>query len=246
MTTIIINPAYRQYASFVHSIPQIFNKEGETIYKSRNEIKVFERDGEKINVKAYKVPIFPNRIIYTFFRTTKAYRAYTNALKLLAKGIETPTPIACITMKKAGLIHQCYFVSLQSSCTRNMYEFGQGGLQGRESIIRCLAQYTAKLHDSGIYHKDFSPGNILFEQTDNEVRFSLIDINRMQFGAVSIQKGCANFARLWGNDEMFRLMAEEYATARHADVSACIRWVFLYRKRFWEKYARRHEMPFKL
>lgn len=246
MITFIINPEYEQYASFIRSIPQIFNQEGETIYKDRNEIKVFDRNGEKINVKQYKVPFILNRIVYTFFRKTKAYRAYVNALKLLAEDIESPAPIACIIIRKTGLIRQCYFVSVQSPYTRNMYEFGEGVLEGREVIIRRLAQYTAKLHEAGVYHNDFSPGNILFEQTSVGVRFSLIDINRMQFGAVSIKKGCANFARLWGSDEMFRLIAEEYAAARHAEASACIRWVFFYKRRFWRKYARRHEMPFNL
>ena len=244
MKKIVIHPDYEFCADFINRLPDIFHTEGETIYKSRNEIKVFDVNGVKINVKQYKAPIFINRIIYTFFRPTKAYRAYTYAFKLLAKGIETPPPIAYMLFKKTGLIHQCYFISLQSTYTRTMYEFGKGSLSGRETIIRALARYTAKLHDAGIYHKDFSPGNILFQQQDNEVKFSLVDINRMQFRPVSIKKGCANFVRLWGNQEMFRLIAQEYAKARHAAMEDCIRWLFTYRKRFWKKFARRHGIPF--
>jgi len=246
MKTIVIHPDYTCYADFIDRLPDIFHTEGETIYKSRNEIKVFDVNGIKINVKQYKVPIFINRIIYTFFRATKAYRAYNYAFKLLSKGIETPLPIAYMIFKKTGLIHQCYFISLQSPYERNMYEFGKGSLKGRETIIQRLAQYTAQLHESGIYHKDFSPGNILFQQTDNEVNFLLVDINRMQFGPVSIEKGCANFARLWGGDEMFNLLAREYAVARNADTGDCTRWVFDYRKRFWKRYTRKYEMPFDL
>ena len=242
---IIINPAYRHLTAFVESIPQRFSTEGETIYKSRNEIKVFETNGIKINVKQYKVPIFLNRIIYTFFRKTKAYRAYAYAFRLLAQGFETPSPVACIIIKKAGLIHLSYFISIQSPFTRIMYEFGKGTLDGRTTVIRCLAHYTAKLHDAGIYHKDFSPGNILFQQTDADTtQFSIVDINRMQFCPVSIRKGCANFARLWGNDDMFHLIAREYAAARHADIDDCTRWIFFYWKRFWKKYARFHKMPY--
>ena len=245
MKTVVIHPDYASCAGFIDRLPDIFPIEGETIYKSRNEIKVFEVNGIKLNVKQYKVPVFINRIIYTFFRTTKAFRAYTYALKLLSAGIETPLPIAYILLKKAGLIHQCYFISLQSPYTRNMYEFGKGSLNGRESIIRSLAHYKAKLHDLGVYHKDFSPGNILFQQTEDEVKFLLVDINRLQFRPVSIHKGCANFARLWGGDEMFRLIAREYAVARHADPDDCTRRVFKYRKRFWKRYTRKYEMPFK-
>ncbi|MDR2232923.1 MAG: tyrosine protein kinase [Tannerella sp.] len=246
MKKVVIHPDYESYADFINRLPDIFHTQGETIYKSRNEIKVFDVNGLKINVKQYKVPIFINRIIYTFFRTTKAFRAYTNALRLISKGIETPYPIAYIIIIKGGLIHQCYFISLQSSYPRNMYEFGKGSLLGREHVISQLAEYAARLHEAGIYHKDFSPGNILFQVTDNEVNFLLVDINRMQFGPVSIEKGCANFARLWGNDEIFRLIARKYAAARHADADDCTRWVFEYRRRFWQKYTRKHEMPFEL
>jgi len=246
MKTVVIHPDFASYSDFIDRLPDIFHTGGETIYKSRNEIKVFDVNGVKINVKQYKVPIFINRIIYTFFCPSKAYRAYMYAFKLLAKGIDTPRPVAYILFKKTGLIHQCYFISLQSPYPRNMYEFGKGSLTGRESIITSLAHYTAQLHESGIYHKDFSPGNILFQQTDDEVKFLLVDINRMQFGPVSIRKGCANFARLWGKDNIFSLLAREYAVVRHADIDECTRWVFDYRKRFWKRYTRKYEMPFEL
>jgi serine/threonine protein kinase len=244
MKKVVIHPDYVCYADFIDRLPDIFHAEGETIYKDRNEIKVFEVNGVQINVKQYKVPIFINRIIYTFFRPTKAYRAYMYAFKLLAKGIDTPLPMAYIILKKSGLIHQCYFISLQSPYTRNMCEFGKGLVDDKISIIQRLARYAAKLHDVGIYHKDFSPGNILFQQTGDEVKFLLVDINRMKFGRVSIEKGCANFARLWGSADMFRLLAKEYAIARNADLDECTRWIFNYRKCFWKKYARKYDIPF--
>jgi len=53
---IVINPDYVCYTDFINRLPDIFHTEGETIYKSRNEIKVFEVNGVKINVKQYKTP----------------------------------------------------------------------------------------------------------------------------------------------------------------------------------------------
>jgi len=38
----IINPAYGRFEDFVRRVPRIFSEEGKTIYKARNEIKVFE------------------------------------------------------------------------------------------------------------------------------------------------------------------------------------------------------------
>ncbi|MDR0429147.1 MAG: lipopolysaccharide kinase InaA family protein [Tannerellaceae bacterium] len=243
---IVINPAYNHFASFVNSIPEQFAKEGRSIYKGRNEIKVFEVEDTELNVKQYKVPILINRLIYTFFRPAKASRAYKYALKLFAKGFDTPQPVAYILSYKTGLLHHAYFVSFQSSYTRNMYEFGEGTLAGREHIIRALAEYTARLHQAGVYHKDFSPGNILFEETEEGVKFCLIDINRMKFAPVSIEKGCANFARLWGKEDLFVVLAETYARAQNVDCAGCLKQILYYRARFWKKFGKKHEIPFEM
>ena len=83
----IINPAYGRFEDFVRRVPRIFSEEGKTIYKARNEIKVFEVDGVELNVKRYRVPLLINRVIYRFFRQPKAVRAYEYALRLVAKGL---------------------------------------------------------------------------------------------------------------------------------------------------------------
>ncbi len=241
---VVINPAFENLTSFLYSVPERFYNEGVTIYKSRNEIKVFEIEGTQINIKQYKVPVFINRIIYTFFRLSKASRAYKYAVKLLSKGFDTPTPIAYIHQKKCGLIQQTYFISVHSPYPRNMYEFGKGTLSGREHIIESFARYTGHLHEAGIYHKDYSPGNILFEETSQGINFTLVDINRMKFGPVSIKKGCANFARLWGKEDLFRLIAREYAIIRKADEKECLDLILSYKERFWKKYKKKHPMPF--
>jgi tRNA A-37 threonylcarbamoyl transferase component Bud32 len=228
----------------VQSVPLVFGKEGRSIHKQRNEIKVFDVNGVPVNVKQYKVPHFPNRVVYTFFRPPKAERAYRYALKLLSLGIKTPEPIAYILTKKNGLLHVSYYVSEQVAYGHTMYELGRGGISGREPILKAFAEYTAGLHESGIYHRDYSPGNILFQYENGETRFCLIDINRMRFGRVSVKKGCANFARLWGQEPMFRLLAQHYAAARRADPEKCIRWIMYYHARFWKVWARKHGMPF--
>ena len=39
--------------------------------------------------------------------------------------------------------------------------------------------------------------------------------------SVGLKKGCANFARLAGDEHFFRHLAECYAKARNADVDEC-------------------------
>lgn len=238
--SIILNPQYLHIESFVKSIPDIFSKEGVTIYKSRNEIKVFEFNGLQINVKQYRKPSFLNRIIYTLIRPSKGLRAFNYAKILTDKGFSTPEPIAYIVYKQHNIIAESYFISIQSQLSRTMYEFGTSEMKGKEDVVKALGLFTARMHDAGIYHRDYSPGNILFDKVDGEVQFCLVDINRMDFGAVSIKKGCKNFQRLWGKDDFFTLLATEYAKCRGIDIAQCVAQTLQYKRAFWEKYAKRH------
>lgn len=241
---IVINPKEKQFETFIQSVPEVFEKEGKTIYKERNEIKVFEVSGMLINVKKYKVPHLINRIAYSFFRRSKAERAYLYALKLREAGIETPEPIAYILIKKDGLLHASYYISKQVDYDHTMYEFGQGGIAGREHIIKAFAAFTVGLHRQGVCHKDYSPGNILFKEQNGKVDFCVVDINRMQFGEVSVKKGCANFARLWGQKDFFLLLAKEYAYIRDIEPDECSKWVLYYRNKFWKRYIKKQSLPF--
>ena len=240
----VFNREYPELDAFVRSLPSSFEQGGRTIHKQRNEIRVFRVSGLSVNVKRYGTPHFLNRIAYTFFRPSKAERAYRYAFRLRARGFETPASVACILIKKNGLLYTSYYVSIQAPDGHTMREFATGGIAGRESILREFAEYTARLHEAGIYHRDYSPGNILFRRADGSIRFCLVDINRMYFGRVSVKKGCASFARLWGQEAMFRLLAESYAEARGANAAQCVRRTLRCRKRFWKAYARRYALPF--
>jgi serine/threonine protein kinase len=243
---LILNPAFESLRAFVESVPDIFENEGNTIYKGRNEIKVIRVEDADVNVKRYKVPMLFNRFVYTFFRKSKGLRAFTYPQQILEKGFETPNPIAYIEMKKWGLIHCSFFISVQCPYTHSFYEFGNTHIDDCKEVVIAFAKFTAQLHDSNIYHKDYSPGNILFEKIDGEYHFSLVDINRMSFGKVDIEKGCANFARLWGQTDFFILIAEEYAKARGFNQEECIQLVLKARNKFWTKFKRKRTVEFNL
>lgn len=223
-----INSDYERFRPFIEEIPAKFDTEGKSIFKARNEIKIYDLEGITLNVKSYKVPIFINRIAYTWFRKSKARRAYEHGMTLLEKGFNTPTPIAYIETKKNSLLHRSFFVSMHTPLDGHMRLFNDEDKSndGKEQLIKEFAQFTAKLHESEVLHRDYSPGNILYKKVadegDHQYIFSLIDINRMEFKPVSVEMGCKNFHRMRGNDEFFRMVATYYAQARNADEKACI------------------------
>lgn len=243
---ILINSNYSFLKDYIDNLPFFFEKDGTEIYSGRNLIKVFSINGLKINVKRYGIPRFINRIIYSFFRKPKGLRAYLYPQILLDKGFETPEPIAYIEERRYGIIRYSYFVSIQSPYRFTFYQFGDSTPDKYGDIITAFAHYTARLHEAGILHRDYSPGNILFDKVEGEYHFSLVDINRIHFGKIDIQRGCANFARLWGPISFFKLIAREYAVARHADREFCEKKILIYRKKFWKKAIKKYTVPFNL
>lgn len=223
---LIVHPDFASLQLFVENLPERFEKEGTTLYKVRNEIKVFLVDNQWVNVKRYGVPHLFNRVAYSWFRKSKASRAYENAVRISQLGFDTPAPIAYLETYTNGLLHDTYFVSLQCPYMRQIKEFAEDSPIGdRTSIVEALGRYVAKLHQAGVYHKDLSNGNILFEADSAGTRFSLIDLNRMDFGTIGMRKGCRNFNRLRAGDAFFRLIARSYSSSRGFDEDTCLRLI---------------------
>ena len=92
---ITINPKYEYLSPFIQSLPTVFETTGTMLHDKRNVVKQFDIEGRAIVVKRYKVPLFFQRIDYTFCRPSKAKRAYLFALRLIELGIQTPDPATC-------------------------------------------------------------------------------------------------------------------------------------------------------
>lgn len=218
----IVHPDFFLLSDFVFSLPVVFDKEGGTIYKGRNELKSFSVGGVEYIVKSYMTPIWVNRVIYGFLRESKAARAYGNALKLLRAGVGTPLPVGYVETRHNFLLNKSYFVSLKSDCTYEYRDFAKQKFENQTAILEAIARTTARLHDNGFLHKDYSGGNILFKETAQGVIVEIIDLNRMSFGEIDIKKGCKNFERLDGDAKMLTIMGKEYAAARGFNEEECI------------------------
>lgn len=216
-----ISPDFQHLISFITALPCTFQSQGTVLYKVRNEVRLIETEGIKLVVKKFKVPHFINRITYTFFRKSKARRSYEYSAMLAEKGFGAAVPVAYMEEMKGGLLNSSYYISLFCAYSRDFNEFRVTPIDGREKILRDFARFTARLHVAGIRHLDYGGGNILFEEAEDETKFCLIDINRMSFGPVDIQKGCENFKLLYLVEEAFRFVAKEYAVARGFDAEKC-------------------------
>lgn len=233
---IVIHPQYEMLRTWIEQLPTTFFSQGEIIYDARNQIRIIPApNGEDVCVKRYHAPFWLNRIIYTYFRPPKAVRAYQNAERLISMGFATPAPIAMILIHQHGLLAESYLITQKSALHRRFYEFREHSIQGYEDVITQFARFSADMHEKQILHKDYSPGNILFDKdAQGRIVFQLVDINRMQFGGpITPRMAAKNFCRLWGKEDFFELLATSYAQARGWDQASFTKMVIHYWKKFW-------------
>ncbi len=239
-TKVVINPRYQDLKEFVYNLPTNFDTLGDVLFGGRNIIREIPIKNLRLNVKSFKVPNLINQFVYDNFRVSKARRSFEYANKLLEKGINTPSPVACVECKQGFLFKQSYYISVQENFDGLMREFKTGELIGRENLLSQFAKFTADMHQKEVLHLDYSPGNILYKRDNQTYHFYLVDLNRMYFGNISMDLGCRSFRRLWGNEEMIKFIASEYAKARNFDPDKCIELTLFYHKKFWEHFTKKH------
>jgi len=109
MTKQKINPHYKkEFKDFLLNIKEHFNSSEKSIHKARNEIKILSHANQEVVVKSFKVPHLLNRLVYSFFRESKAKKSYEYSMKIIEF---VPKPIGYIEFFKQGLLHESYFVS---------------------------------------------------------------------------------------------------------------------------------------
>lgn len=185
--------------------------DAQIIYEGRNRVARVVCDGKPLIVKEFKVPNIINRYVYVTLRKSKARRSFENALRLLQMDFGTPAPIAWMECRNTLSLGLSYYIceEVRGKDLRSLTAKPEA-----EPLIHALAREMGRLHSAGVWHKDFSPGNILYTSETREgkmlFKFYLIDLNRMQFGVKHPGKLLSNFGML-GNELEVRRIARAYA-----------------------------------
>ncbi len=206
-----INPAYPRFKNVLLNIKALFDSNGETIHKARNELKIIEIEGVKCVVKAFRVPNLINRFAYAYIRRSKAYKSFHNALKLVKLGVNTPEPIGYIEFYEKGLLQESYFISKHYAYDFTMAYVRDENPADKKAVLEAFAAFSYAIHQKGVWHVDYSGGNILINPAENGYEFSLVDINRMVFRPVSGYEGLENFNKMWFDAEALTIIAKAYA-----------------------------------
>ena len=190
-----------------------FDQTGELIGNGyRNVIKIVTIGGQRYNIKAFKVPNLVNKIVYRFFRKSKAERSFLYAQRLLKADILTPSPEAFVEYKSPFAFGSSFYISKQLEYDFTIRKLiDEPECDDYDNILRQFTQFTYKLHENGIHFLDHSPGNTLIKKEGDRYQFYLVDLNRMDFKTLSYDERMNNFARLSPKDYMLDIISDEYA-----------------------------------
>jgi tRNA A-37 threonylcarbamoyl transferase component Bud32 len=239
---VIIHPDYRTLEAFVRQLPATFEQAGEVLWAGRNTVKRFTVEGTDLVVKRYKRPHILQRIAYTFFKKSKAERAYLYAGLFRERGIDTPHEVAFIEEKHGGLLRDSYFVC--AVCPDAEIRDTLRRPNCPEALVRALAAFLVEVHTRGILHGDLNLTNILFRQEpDGHYHFTLIDTNRSRFTDSPTRRDCLhNLRTLTHERPLLRRLLGAYCELRGWDTEACLKTVL----QELEGMERRKEMKKKL
>lgn len=148
-------------------------EEGEIIDERRNILRL--TDG--VVVKQFRTPGLLKGIWYGWLGTSKARRSYENAL--LLKGL-TPEPIAYREVRYLGILRESWYACRRSECPYTFNDLIHNpDFPNRAEILASIGRFTARLRKMGVWHRDYSAGNILFNEDGSRVE--VIDLNRIRW-----------------------------------------------------------------
>lgn len=169
--------SWSRFLNWFRSVKQVgdFDRwtEGEVIDARRNILRVTQG----VVVKQFRTPSLWRGIWYGWFGKSKARRSYEYALRM--EGL-TPAPIAYREIRICGVLRESWYACKRSECKHTFIELIENpDFPNREQILRAIGRFTAELHRRGIWHPDYSQGNILFN--DDASHIEVIDLNRIRW-----------------------------------------------------------------
>ena len=178
-----------------------------------------------VYVKHYLVPDY-RAMFRQWFRRGKGRNEGKRSEVLESIGVHTIYPIALGERRKRKFLLENFLVTWEISGTVPLDEFLENRLEElpepqrsriRQRLATSLAVLTARLHNAGMTHIDFHPGNVLVHlDTEEMPELSMIDLDALrQSKSLSWEKARHNLALL---DHYFWLRSSR--TDRHRFLKA--------------------------
>lgn len=159
--------------------------EGAARHPGRHEVvdAILVRGGTRIPVVVKKVPLDLRQRL----TSPKAFRSLAVARALLARGIATPEPLAAEVvgdeswyvarrLEGAAQIRAWFLHRDDSSRPAPPLPFSFA------EVVESLGRLARRMHDGGVFFRDFTDGNVLVTDDEGQLRLWLVDLNRARVG----------------------------------------------------------------
>ena len=203
-------------------------EDGEIIYTKRNTI----RNHNNFISKQFATPSIWRGIMYGWFGASKARRSYEYAKRMDSL---TPSPIAYREIRYCSILRQSWYVCRKSECKYTFNDLIHNkSFPNREVILQSIGRFTANLYQRGIFHQDYSGGNILFNEDGSKIE--IIDLNRIKFyRKMSLKKGLQLFERLNIDKDALITLGTAFAQVLHEDTNFVCTYIVTHR---WKKHIK--------
>ncbi len=210
-----------ELGNFLEEIEEQFEQGTDIIRQARNQIKRIKVGSYDLCIKSFGPPTVFNRWMYSYFRKTKAKRSYNYARRLLAMGIATPKPIACVELyNRWHFLCKAYYICQYEDVTHTFAEVLVSDMPNKHLLVSDFVNYVVgSLHRQGVYHNDFNGTNVLVkEQGDRHHEFMLVDLNRITFKSkIKHHEGLRHLQQISGSPVYLAELAKYYARLNNRD-----------------------------
>lgn len=202
---------HSEFGNACLKIDEVFSTSDNVLHRARNVIKEVEFRNSQLIIKSFRVPGLFGRVMYSFFRASKAKRSFEYSLQLNANNIKVPSPVAYVECYKSGLLKSSFYISEKFNYNCTLHEVLRDEMFSYEEVLPEVAQFAFNMNQKGFLHLDFSPGNILVQKDQSHFQLAMVDVNRMQFGTVDFELGLKGLTRLLRNQKSVEILAIAYA-----------------------------------
>jgi len=199
-----IDPEYRVPGRLPYPLdPDLLLSSGKCriLHSGRNRIGVISvsppgKGEEELVIKEFRIRGV--RRLKSRVEPSPAFKSWRGARILRERGLGTPAPVAWLEKRRGRRLEICYYISTMATGMREIRGlFGELSGDGRMEMLSALAEFVSGCHRGGVLHRDLSDGNVLVSRDFRDIRFMLVDTNRVRGkNRVGRIRGLRNINRL--------------------------------------------------